>query len=133
MTAVSIEGLLGSGRAAALRLMGDECTITRVASSTFNETTMAYTDTLTEVYAGVCRVKQLNQADIVGDAGERQAVTREYLLSIPTTATAEVGDKVTITSSLFDSTQVGLVLHIVGVGHGSQQTARRLRCQEIIA
>lgn len=131
---MGVEGLLGAGRVAAARLMTDTCTITRVTGRSFNETTLVYSDTTTTVYSGPCRVKALNQGDLVVDAGQRQAMTREYLLSIPVAdAFPEVGDRVAITASQFDTAQAGLVLTVVGSMHGSQQTARRLRCQEVTA
>lgn len=121
-----------AGRTFADRLMTDMATITRVASRVFDEATSTYTDTLTTIYAGKCRVKYSATADLVVDAGERAASVREYIVSVPmSVSTVEVGDAVTITASGLDPAQTGLVLHVLGVIHGSQVTARRLRCQEV--
>lgn len=130
---LAIESTVHAGRAAAERLMVDTVTITRTTSlGAINDTTGAYTPTSSTVYSGKARVKLNNVADLVVDAGGRGASVREYIVSVPLSSTVfAVDDTVTITASALDPAQVGLVLHVLGITHGSQITARRLRCQEV--
>lgn len=128
------EEIVYSGRGVAERLMTDACTIQRQAGSSMSEVTLVVTPTLTSVYTGKCRVKGQQIQDAASNAGERPTVTREYVVSIPlSTTSVQVDDLVTITASALDPTQVGKVLVVLGVGHGSQITARRIRCQEVTA
>lgn len=130
---VSAEATVYAGRTAAERLMVDTVTVTRITTQgAINETTGGYTPTSPTVYSGKARVKLNNVADLVVDAGGRGASVREYIVSVPLSSTVfAVDDTVTLTSSPLDPSQVGLVLHVLGVTHGTQITARRLRCQEV--
>ena len=130
----TFKNLTDSGHAAAPSPMTDPCTVTRFASHVLNETTLVYADTYTTVYTGVCRVKGTALQDQASNAGERPAVTREYDVSLPVSAIAvAVDDLITITASQLDAVQPGLTLRVLGVLHGSQITARRMRCQEVTA
>lgn len=129
-----VTDLLDRGRARHLLLLVDTCAIAGETRGTLNETTFAYPHTSTQVYAGPCRVKGMNEADNITTVGERQAITREYTVEIPV-ADDDIapGDIVTITASATDPTQVGLRLTVLGAVHGTLQTVRRLRCQEVTA
>lgn len=129
---MQLESLVQAGQVAAGRLMGDACTIKRPAVGAFNETTGLYADASTTLYTGKCRVRFQDVSDVTVDAGGRAASIREYIVSVPIDSTVyQPDDVVTITASGLDPSQVGLVLTVEGVLHGSQVTARRLRCQEV--
>lgn len=122
------------GQVIAERLMIDSCTITRTLTRVLNESTGVYADTVTTLYTGKCRVKFPRTHDQSVDAGARPASEREYIISIPAASLiAQVDDIVTITASGLDAAQVGVVMRVLGTTHGSQITARRMRCQEVTA
>ena len=117
-----------AGRAAAVRLMVDTCTVTRPGAATVNETTGVVTRATTTVYTGTCRVKP-DAAPSESQSGEREVVVRRFIVSIPTSETGvEVDDIVTVTASELDPALVGRTLTVAGVIVGSHVTARRLVC-----
>lgn len=117
-----------AGRAAAARLMVDTCTVTRPGAATLNETTGVVTRATTTVYTGACRVKP-DPAPSESQAGEREVVTRRFVVSIPMSETdVAVDDVVTVTASELDPALVGATLTVAGVIVGSHVTARRLVC-----
>lgn len=121
-------GAVAAGRAAAERLMVDTCTITRPGVASLNETTGVVTRTSTTVYSGACRVKP-DAAPGESQSGEREVVTRRFIVSIPITETGvDVDDVVTVTASDLDPALVGVELVVGGVVTGSHVTARRLVC-----
>lgn len=129
---LQVESTVYAGRAAAERIMTDACTVQRQTGQSMSETTLVVTPTYSTAYTGKCRVKIDSAGDLGVDAGARAASVRDYIVSVPMSATVfEVDDLVTITASALDSTQVGLTLRVLGALHGSQITARRFRCQEV--
>lgn len=120
-----------AGRLAAQRLMVDACTVTRPgAYGAPDETTGVATRTSTTVYTGVCRVKPEPPGEQT--AGEREVVTRQFVVSLPITVDdVAVGDVVTVTASVYDTGLVGAALTVVGVPVGSHLTARRLLAERI--
>jgi hypothetical protein len=123
---------LASGRAAAERIMTDTCSITRITGQTLNETTGAWTDVTSTVYTGKCRVQLRNmQVASLPLSGDRQVVALQLEVWIPMSSTSPtVGDNVTITAAVHDSTLVGRVFRVREEMHKSHATARRLVVQE---
>lgn len=111
--------------------MDDTVTVTRVTGRAFSEATGVYVDTSTTVYTGRARVRP-NAADQQSDAGERTALARGYVVSIPIAQTAaQPGDVVTVTAAPWDAALVGVVMTVVGELRGTHVTARRLTCTEV--
>jgi hypothetical protein len=129
---LTAESTVYSGRAAAERLMTDACTVQRQTGQSMSEVTLVVTPTYSTIYTGNCRVKIDSAGDLGVDIGARAGSVRDYIVSVPVSATVfAVDDLVTITASPLDPSQVGLTLRILGALHGSQITARRFRCQEV--
>jgi hypothetical protein len=128
---VSASTLLARGRAAAIRLMVDTCTIQHTTGQTTNTTTGDVTPTYSLLYTGPCKVQG-------GDAASGQDVAEAHLavlspvLHVPIDVTGVVeGDVVTITASVNDPELVGKVFRVQGPHHKSFATARRFVCTEI--
>lgn len=116
------------GRAAARRLMVDACTVTRVTGTATNSTTGVVTPATSTIYTGPCRIKP-DPAPGESQAGEREVVTRRFIVSVTTDEDGiAVDDVVTVTASEFDPALVGATLTVAGVIIGSHLTARRLVC-----
>ena len=117
-----------AGRAAAARLMVDTCTIAHITGQATNTTTGVVANTTSTVYSGACRIKP-DSAPSESQAGEREVVTRRFVVSIPMSETdVAVDDVVTVTASELDPALVGATLTVAGVIVGSHVTARRLVC-----
>ncbi len=117
-----------AGRAAAARLMVDTCTIAHITGQSTNTTTGVVANTTSTVYSGACRIKP-DPAPSESQAGEREVVTRRFVVSIPMSETdVAVDDVVTVTASELDPALVGATLTVAGVIVGSHVTARRLVC-----
>lgn len=131
----SVETVLGRGRAHAERLMTDTCTVTRAGTtSTLDEGTGTLTNTPTTVYTGVCRLKPTQVQDRMVEVGADEVGIASHVVSLPITETdPRPGDIVTVTASTYDAASVGRTFTILGALHGSQITARRLSCQEVLA
>lgn len=112
--------------------MDDACTVTRVTGQALNESDGTYTDTLSTIYTGKCRVQLRNFAVAsLPLSGERQVVALQLEVSIPIGATAPlVGDLITITASTFDAALVGRAFRVREEMHKTHATARRLVVQE---
>jgi hypothetical protein len=126
-----VNPILAAGRTAAESLMQDACTITRVTGQTLNDTTGAWTDTVTTVYTGKCRLQVRAQAvAALPQAGEREVVAFMAELQLPMSAVPQVGDKATITASTHDAALVGRVFRVRELMHKTHLTARRTIVQE---
>lgn len=113
-------------REAAESLMTDRCTI--------REEDSWVSEQLSEgavVASGVpCRVKVDNtepRTVVVGD--EVTHITR-LTVSMPMTYNPQVGQVITMTSSVFDGSLIGRRFDVLDSGSGSQVTARRVSCRE---
>lgn len=132
---MSAASVLARARAAAVALMVDACTITRVTGSTTSPVTGVVTEVTTTVYAGVCRVQDkgalgaASSSDTVGQAFLRQL---GWQLQLPMSVTGlAVGDRVTVTSSAHDPDLVGRVFAVRDLFHGTHKTARRVAVEEL--
>lgn len=128
---IPVATVLERGRAHAVRLMTDACTITRVTGTTIANNGDT-TPTTSTIYAGPCRVRPRQTQDRMVEQGGTEVGVGDLVVSVPITATGITpGDIVTVTASTYDETLVDRVMTVLGALHGSQITARRLSCQEV--
>ena len=121
---MSIDALIARGRAAHERLLVDTCTITRVASSTFNATTGNYATSTSTIDTGACRLKGPtagNAAPQEVEAADAEQVRTRQTLVLPHGAAASVdeGDQVAMTSGALN----GLTFTVVGTVATTSMTA----------
>jgi Family of unknown function (DUF6093) len=116
------------GRTAALALMVDTVTVTRLASSVTDPETGIVTPTYSTVYTGRGKVQRTPRASRVQPAsvGEAEIFMSRLELHLPLTATGVTTDDIaTVTASPLDSDLVGMVFHIRERAAKTFQTARR--------
>jgi len=128
---MSASTVLARGRAAAIALMVDACTIQHVTGSTTNTTTGQVTPTYSTVYTGACKI-QGGQSDSGQDVGEAHLAVLSLTVHVPISVTGVVEtDVVTITACVNDPELVGRVFRVLGPVHKSYATARRLPVIEV--
>lgn len=122
------------GRQAALDLMVDSCTITRLATISTNAETGAVTRTTTTIYpAGKCRVSINSKTARPDNVAEDQLFLFRVQLQLPMTALdVRIDDQAVINSSVYDPEMVGRTFAIREIAHGSFITSRRLMAEEVI-
>lgn len=113
--------------------MLDACTITRGAGeSEFDPVTGTYSDPAgTSVYEGKCKVQQrpsVSAESVGADVASVLAVEVHVPMSV---TGVEIGDTVTITSSVYDQALVDRSYRVVDDPAKSYATARRLQCEEV--
>jgi len=123
---------LARGRTAAELGMVDTCTIRRAAGVTTDPLTGATTPTWTDLYAGKCRVQQHQAQAQREDVGEDHLLLLRLEVQLPMAGTEglEVGDEITMTSSVSDPDLPGRVFLIHDLAHKTDATARRVQCVE---
>jgi hypothetical protein len=132
---MSVGSVLARGRTAALQLMLDTITVSRVTGRAYNETTLEYEPTTITLYAGPADVKPLDVGDREVQAGEREVALRTFDVRLPFgTAAAGAedfarGDLVTVDSS-DDESLAGRVLTVTGIQHGSRRTVRHIDAED---
>lgn len=124
---MSIEALLGRGRAAAERLMVDTCTIRRLTGETVDGAGRI-TPTYATVYAGKCRVQQQSAAQAQQhDTAEDHLLMLRLEVQVPMAVTGvQAGDEVVITAAALDPDLAGRVFRVHDLAHKTHATARRL-------
>lgn len=132
---MSLDSILESGRAAALRLMQDTCTIATPGADAPVYDPATNTSTASgavQVYAGPVRVQlQAIASDRPLVAGDSLSTVR-YVVSVPVGAAAiPKGAVVTITESAHDPGLVGTKFTVRVVLHKSQATALRMECEKL--
>jgi hypothetical protein len=124
---------LARGRAAALALMVDTVTITRVTGTTTDPDTGVVTPTTSTVYTGTAKIQQ--GAVPLGepkDLGEASILVVRLEVHLPVSATGVLADDVvTVTASALDPDLVGKRFVIRSVAHKSFLTARRCDVSEV--
>jgi hypothetical protein len=123
------------GRAAALALMVDTCTITRTTGTSTNLQTGAVTPTTSTIYSGVCRVQRLPSGGVARPAtvGEAQVYQQPLYVQVPTSvAGVLVDDVVTVTASALDPDLVGRTFWVKELGAKTHATAHRLGVEEVL-
>jgi hypothetical protein len=132
---VSVEDALLAGRAAAEAKMVDHCTITRASTEqgVLDPVTGLHVEPPPQViYSGLCKVQRAGLTPATPLAGERRFTVEVVEVHVPMRVTGvDVGDPVTIDSSLFDPALVGRDFTVRGDPAKSYATARRLRCEEV--
>jgi hypothetical protein len=127
---MSVSSALARGRAAALQLMVDACTITRLGDRVWNNVSGDYTQPPTTVYSGVCRIKSSGGGSDT-QFGEHEATLHKYQVILPWDTSAEVqrGDRITITVS-DDAWVIGRVMEVTDVAYSGTSTARRITVED---
>lgn len=130
---MSAASVLARGRAAALALMVDTCTIRHQTGSTTDRLTGRQTPTYSTLYTGVCRVQQAVAMGSRAEAGEVEPVLLRLEVQLPVADTEGItrGDLVTITAATLDDDLVGRVFRIRDLHHKTHATSRRLQCEEV--
>lgn len=131
---MTVAGVTRKGRLAALRLMRDECTITRPGAQTWDDATGAYVGgTPTRLYAGPCRVRRPNVSEREAAAGEADWTLTGAVVSIPVDGTADdlLGATLTVVGCEMDPSLTDREFTVLAPHAQSQATARRLRCVEV--
>ena len=133
---MSAASALLRGRALALSLMVDTCTVTRLdpATTTTDPDTGVVTKGFTTIYSGPCKVQRVPRASRTQpvSVGEAEVILSRLELHVPTSAVGILADDIaTITASTFDADLVGKVFHVRELAHKSWETARRYGVEEV--
>lgn len=132
---MTLEAVLNRGRARALELMTDTCTVRRAGAPSTDGTTGVVTPSWTTLYSGICRVQETGSiggnepADV---AAVDSAYTATMIVTLPMSATGiRPGDQISMGTSEFDTDLPSRVMTIVRVQHKSHATARRLWAEDL--
>jgi hypothetical protein len=131
---MSRASVLARGRTAAEAGMVDACTIRRPSGSgTTNPVTGVPSQTYTTLYTGKCRIQQQVAIARPHDVGEDKVWLVRFDLQLPmaTSAGLEVGDRVTITTSVNDPDLTGRVFAVNELAHKTEATSRRIGIIEV--
>lgn len=132
---MTLDAVLNRGRARALELMTDTCTVRRAGAPTTNSTTGVVTPTWTTLYSGICRLQETGS--IGGNepaevAAVDSAYTATMIVTLPMSATDIIpGDQVVVGTSEYDSSLPGRIMTVIRVQHKSHATARRLWAEDL--
>ncbi|TYB69737.1 hypothetical protein FXF51_06125 [Nonomuraea sp. PA05] len=127
---MSVSGVLARGRAAALQLMRDTCTVERKSGEpVLNEETGLLEQSWSTVYTGACRVKPRTSRE--AEWGEREVSLGSYIAVLPWDTTSEIQreDRLRVTAS-DDTWLIGRDLEVVGISLAGTATARRLLVED---
>ncbi|QYC44936.1 hypothetical protein Nocox_36910 [Nonomuraea coxensis DSM 45129] len=127
---MSVSGVLGRGRVAALQLMRDTCVIERKdGEPVLDEETGQLEQPWTTVYTGVCRVKPRSSSET--EWGEREVTLAQLVVSLPWDTAPQIQreDRVRVMESE-DGWLIGRHLDVVGVSLSGTATARRLLVED---
>ena len=126
---------LARGRAAAERLLVDQCEITRVVGPPGPidpETGLREPPPTETVYSGRCKVQTYEPHESKPESGGHVFTVQRYYVHIPVGAgPIQVDDRVTITSATADPGLAGRTYRIAGLMHKSMATAQRLLVDEV--
>jgi hypothetical protein len=135
---MSAASVIARGRAAALNLMQDECTVQRRSGSTVDTETGVIVPTFTTIYpvtgTGRCKVQQSAPVGNPSEVGEAAVFVGQLTLHLPVTddtAAVQPDDLVTITACVLDASLVGKTFKLRGPAHKSYATARRFPMVEV--
>lgn len=125
--------VLTRGRAAALAIMQDACTITRLASTSTNSETAQVTKTFTTIYSGQCRISINSKNARPQNIAEDNLFIFRVQLQLPMSAVGVLpDDQAVITACLYDPELVGKTFAVRELAHGTHITSRRLMVEEVI-
>lgn len=123
--------VLARGRAAALALMVDTCTIRRYGPDVTSTTDGSVTRAPTVLYTGPCRIQQADAEAVAEDTGEAYLHLLRVIVQLPITVTGlRVLDEVTCDTSAHDADLPGRVFLVRDLAHKTHVTARRVRAEE---
>lgn len=102
-------------------------TVTRIGTAgAFDEATATYvTASTTTIYTGAALVRPLT--DAVSDAGDETLSVNGYTIKLPVGTDVRLGDIVTVTASVHDSSMVGMTLRVDEVHEDEWQIAQVCR------
>jgi len=133
---MSIGGVLARGRAAALNLMRDTCTVERKAGSpVLDDATGQLVQTWVTIHTGPCRLKSPSRGGQTSGSetewGEREVTLHRYMVVFPWDVSDEIqrGDRLTVTNSA-DAWLIGRPLEVIDIGHSGTSTARRILVED---
>jgi hypothetical protein len=127
---MSRAAMLARGRIAAENGMVDACTIRRPADVGTDGNGNVIT-TRADVYAGKCRIQQRMGESTSQSPGESYQLLLRLEVQLPMSVTGlQVGDEVTVTSSVSDPDLPGRVFLVRDLAHKSDATARRVGLTE---
>ncbi|MFG1847780.1 DUF6093 family protein [Micromonospora carbonacea] len=129
---MSVRSALARGRAAAERLMVDECVVEAVTGSTTDPDTGEVVDTVEQVYAGRCRVQQASASAGETRVGEADVLMLDRVLQLPVVASAGVraGHLVRLTACEQDPDLTGRRFVVRAEYAKTHATSRRLGIEE---
>ncbi len=124
--------VLARGRAAALAMMVDTCSIRRRTGETTDDNTGVITPTYDDpLYEGPCRVQQTGTQASAQQPGEAYVLMLRLEVQLPMTVVGlEVGDEIEITASAHDPDLVGRTFLVRDLAHATHKTARRVQVTE---
>lgn len=123
--------LLARARAAAERLMVDECVVRRRTGVVTDPETGKTTPTYATVYTGRCRVQQRGPSARAAEAGEAHLLMQRLEVHLPVSVEdVQAGDEVQVTAAAYDPDLVGRVFLVRDLHRKSQASARRLGVEE---
>lgn len=122
---------LARGRAAALSLMVDTCTIRRYGPDITSTTDGSVTRDPTVVYSGKCRFQQQDTESRTEDVGEAYLHLQRVVVQLPMTVVGlKILDEVTCDTSALDPDLPGRVWLVRDLGHKTHMTSRRVQAEE---
>lgn len=128
---MSAASLTARGRAKALELMVDACTIRRRTGETTDPTSGVITPTYSTLCTGRCRVQQRQESGQGADVGEAYLIVMRHEVQLPMTVTGlQEGDEITITASVLDPDLVGRVFLVRDSARKTHLTSRRVTVLE---
>lgn len=131
---MTADSILIRARAAALALMVDTCTITRLVSTSTNPETGQVTPIYTTIYAGVCRIQQRSILARAFNVAEAEQYMVRLELHLPMTAVGVNADDITtMNTSLHDADLVGRLFRTRVLGHKTYASARRFELIEVLS
>ena len=108
----------------------DTCTVKRITSTSFNDSTGVRTPTYTTQYTGACLVRPLAPGS--AEFGQELAELRGYTVFVPYDETDPLPDDLVDIVSTFDGFLNGKQFVVRNVAGDTYDTVRRLHCQEVV-
>lgn len=113
--------------------MVDTCTVRRRTGETTDPATGVVTPAYLSPnpYTGRCRVQQAQAQAQQYDAGQDYLLLLRLEIQLPMSVVGlQVGDEITITTSVNDADLVGRIFLVHDLAHKTDATARRVQCTE---
>lgn len=132
MLADDIADVLHDLRAQAESLMTDSCVARRPGPEVTDPITGEVTPGLTEIYAG--KVKLQGARALAGEknAGGHKFIIENLQLHFPVGTPLQIDDMVTLTASVLDPEQVGLIFRLTEKDRGTYRTAARWNVELVV-